>query len=372
MNIALFFTYDVSLDDWGNQKIIEREIELYKQISKKYDIKFKFFTFGNETDLNYQKDLSPIEIVPIYQSTKKFQSKGLNFLNSLLIPFKFKKELSEIDILKTNQLMGSWIPILIKIIYGKKLIVRTGYNILEFSIKERRGKLKNLTYYLLTQISLLFCNKFVVTSKADKDYMSKHFLLRKDKLVIISNWIIETKPRQNNKRYENRLLAVGRLEKQKNYQSMLKFIMGTEFTLDIVGKGSLKKELSDFALKNDISVNFMGQINFSELQELYWDYKYYLMFSDYEGHPKSLIEAMSSGCIPIVKLSRNIEDVVSDSNGIIVNKENINTLLTTKKIDSQKLKILSKNALDFSVTNYSIKRILKSEVDLYNSLVKSN
>ena len=90
MNIALFFTYDVSLDDWGNQKIIEREIELYKQISKKYDIKFKFFTFGNETDLNYQKDLSPIEIVPIYQSTKKFQSKGLNFLNSLLIPFKFK------------------------------------------------------------------------------------------------------------------------------------------------------------------------------------------------------------------------------------------------------------------------------------------
>ena len=96
MNVALFFTYDVSLDDWNNQKIIEREIKLYKQISEEYNIKFKFFTFGDNLDLKFEEILRPIEIIPIYEYSKKFRNNILNFFNSLLIPFKIKKELKNV------------------------------------------------------------------------------------------------------------------------------------------------------------------------------------------------------------------------------------------------------------------------------------
>ncbi len=374
MNVALFFTYDVSLDDWNNQKIIEREIKLYKQISEEYNIKFKFFTFGDNLDLKFEEILRPIEIIPIYEYSKKFNNKVLNFFNSLMIPFKIKKELRNVDIVKTNQLMGSWIPIIIKILFRKKLIIRTGYNILEFSIKERRGKLKNIFYYLLTQLSLLICDKYIVTSNADKSYLYKNFLFNKNKLIIINNWVIKSKLQENNKRFENKILAVGRLEKQKNYKSMLQYISGTKFELDIIGTGSLKSELRKFALDNEIRANFLGQINFEDLQKLYSDYQYFMMFSDYEGHPKSLIEAMSAGCIPIVKLTKNITDIVNDSNSIIVDEQskNMDELFKERKMDHKDIKSLSKNAFEFSNNNYSIDIVLDSEVGLYNSLIKRN
>ena len=179
---------------------------------------------------------------------------------------------------------------------------------------------------------------------------------------------------ENNKRFENKLLAVGRLEKQKNYKSMLQYISGTKFELDIIGTGSLESELRKFALDNQIQANFLGQINFKDLQKLYSNYQYFMMFSDYEGHPKSLIEAMSAGCIPIVKLTKNIVDIVNDSNSIIVDDQskNIDELFKVKKMDHKDIKSLSKNAFEFSNNNYSIDIVLDTEVRLYNSLIKSN
>ena len=99
-----------------------------------------------------------------------------------------------------------------------------------------------------------------------------------------------------------------------------------------------------------------------------------MMFSDYEGHPKSLIEAMSAGCIPIVKLTKNIADIVNDSNSIVVDKQskNMDELFKIKKMDHKDIKSLSKNAFEFSNNNYSIDIILDAEVSLYNSLIKSN
>ena len=41
--------------------------------------------------------------------------------------------------------MGSWIPIILKLLIKKPLIIRTGYDILEFSIKENKSLLKKLS-----------------------------------------------------------------------------------------------------------------------------------------------------------------------------------------------------------------------------------
>ena len=61
--------------------------------------------------------------------------------------------------------MGSWIAIILKFIIKKPLIVRTGYDLLEFSIKENKSLLK-ITYYLLTYFSLFFCDKYFVSSNS--------------------------------------------------------------------------------------------------------------------------------------------------------------------------------------------------------------
>ena len=115
MNVALFFTYDVSLSQWEKLKIIDREMKFYSEITNNFDeIKFTLITYGNNEDLKYRDRYKNISIIPVYSINKRPSNKLLRFLDSLVIPFKIKKQLSHIDIFKTNQLLGCWIPVILK------------------------------------------------------------------------------------------------------------------------------------------------------------------------------------------------------------------------------------------------------------------
>ena len=106
MNVALFFTYDVSLSQWEKLKIIDREMKFYSEITNNFDeIKFTLITYGNNEDLKYRDRYKNISIIPVYSINKRPSNKLLRFLDSLVIPFKIKKQLSHIDIFKTNQLL---------------------------------------------------------------------------------------------------------------------------------------------------------------------------------------------------------------------------------------------------------------------------
>ena len=86
--------------------------------------------------------------------------------------------------MKQNQLQGSWIPIILKIITGKKLIIRTGYDVFLFSIKEKKSYYKRLLFYLLTQLSISFSNIYTVTSISDKKFLENYFLVRKNTIQV--------------------------------------------------------------------------------------------------------------------------------------------------------------------------------------------
>ena len=72
--------------------------------------------------------------------------------------------------IKTNQLMGSWIAIMLKLIFAKPLIVRTGYDLFRL-IYEKKSLIKKIFYYILTQFSILFSDLYLVTSRTDKDFL---------------------------------------------------------------------------------------------------------------------------------------------------------------------------------------------------------
>ena len=76
----------------------------------------------------------------------------MKIINSTRIRKIIKNQVNSFDLIKTNQLKGSWSAIILKILTGKPLIVRTGYDLYSFSKYE-----KNHCFieYLLT--CLLFC-----------------------------------------------------------------------------------------------------------------------------------------------------------------------------------------------------------------------
>ena len=373
MHIALFFTYEISAKDWLVSGLLSREIELYKQILSKADIEFTFITYGIDEDIEILSEFKKIKVIPVGKYLKS-KNKIVKFIQSLFIPFRVKKELKNIDLMKTNQLMGSWIPIILKLLLKKPLIIRTGYDLLDFSVKENKSVLKILFNYLLTLFSLLFSDKYFVSSANDLSNLNKKFSLIKNKTIELRpNWVNVPKEMKDiTGRKKERILMVGRLEDQKNYQSVIKNLSGTELGLDIVGEGKLKKSILDFGKENNVEINFLGTLDHNMLLEKYREYKFYILYSKFEGHPKTLLEAMSQGCVPLVLKSQNIMEVVDHKiTGVILEneKESLNKWIIYLNENNNEFKKLSMNARNFVVNTYSLEKSLDVELQDYIDLI---
>ncbi len=376
MNIALFFTYDVSLRDWQELGLLDRELALYNSISKDKNIKFTFVTYGNDDEKNILQENNNFKIVPL-GNYLNYKNKYFRFILSLLIPFKLKNELKDIDILKTNQLMGSWIPIVLKYITKKPLIIRTGYDALEFAIKDKKSKIKIILYYFLTLLALKCSNMFFVTSKKDIENIKNRFKFFKIKNIYHRpNWVnITDSKKKITERKKETLLAVGRLETQKNYINLLSNLSNSDLEIHIFGTGSLKEKVKIFANKNNLKVNLNENINHSKLMNLYEDYMFFVMYSNYEGHPKTLIEAMSKGCIPIILKNENNTEIIDHyENGILLNgeKDSIEKWVIHLIDNKKEMERLSSNAVKFVKKHYSLSNAVITENNDYQSLVNKN
>ena len=348
----------MSLSEWDKLGIIDREIKLYNYLSDKFDINFTFVTYGGAEDLNFSSKLKNIRVIPIYKYIKKPKNKYVQFFNSFFIPFKINYLLKDSDIYKTNQLYGSWVPIILKMRKNKPLIIRTGFDLLSFRIKENKNIIKLIFYYLLTQIAILTSSLYFVTSQADKEFLLKKFFwINKNKLEIKPNWITSANYYDIEKRQKDKILSVGRLENQKNFEGLIKEFAHTDFEIDIVGTGSLEEKLKSIAVNSKVKVNFLGLIHHEKLLELYNNYRYFVLYSSFEGHPKSLIEAMSRGCICFVNVDSNTSEVIKDKvNGFNINKLKNNLPESIKNLNNEKeFEIeISKNAYDFAKQKYSL------------------
>ncbi len=304
----------------------------------------------------------------------KSKNKFYYFVKSFLVPFKIKHKLKNIDLLKTNQLMGSWIPIILKLLIKKPLIIRTGYDILEFSIKENKSLLKKLSYYLLTYFSLFFCDKYFVSSNSDLQNIKNRFkFINKSKLVLRQNWVNIEKPKKSFlNRSKNKILSIGRLEKQKNYINLVQALKNSSLELDIVGDGSLKEEILNKATECNVNINFLGLFQHKDLLKLTENYKYFILYSKYEGHPKSLIEAMSKGCIPFVLKNDNVEEIIEHKvNGIILNSENDSIIEYIDYLINHEDEAIdiSNNSLNLVKSKFSLEKSAAIEEQDYEELV---
>jgi len=168
MNVLVVFTYGYSLETWKESGTILRELSIYKTLSENYDIKFTFLTFSeNESELDYEN--YGINVIPIYKLIGQSKNKYVSYLKSFTIPFYIRNILKDIDIVKQNQLLGSWISIIIKIFFNKPLFIRTGYDMYKFSLEEKKSFFTKFMYKLLTSLSIFFSDVYSVSSIQDVD-----------------------------------------------------------------------------------------------------------------------------------------------------------------------------------------------------------
>jgi glycosyltransferase involved in cell wall biosynthesis len=368
MHILLFFTYEISLRSWISSGLFEREIKLYKYLNNLFGCRFTFITYDKEP-INL-KEYDFIKIIPIYDLINYSNNKYLRFLKSLVIPFKLNKLVKNVDIIKTNQLNGSWIAIILKFLIKKPLLIRTGYDLYTFSIKEEKSFFTRIFYFLLTKFSIKFANIYTVSSNTDRSFINKKYKIKKE-IVVLPNWIEKKENNIKFKKYKNRILSVGRLEKQKNYKFIIEELKDSEIIIDIVGAGGEEVFLKELATANNVKVNFLGILPHNELLKLYNNYKIFISASKYEGNPKAILEAMSSGCIVLAMKNENIEEIINhNKNGIIFeeNKTSLEEIIDNLLKNDELLNRISYNASKEVLEKNSIESIVNLEFEIYNKL----
>ena len=369
MRVILFFSYGVTLKDWKNSGLFDREVKIYKHLANNKNLKITFITYGDEEDLQYENEIPEIQILPLFMYYKKFNSNLIQILNSLLIGFKLRNLIKDENVIvKTNQLWGSWVAIIFKITTRSSLIVRTGYDLLSFKTKENKSRIKISLYYLLTQFGLIFCNYYFVSSNTDKRYLMNKKFFFKNKIQLVPNWVDVNKFDYQTKR--SGIIAIGRLEKQKNFEYLIKSFQNTNKEITLIGDGSLHNKLVRLSEKLNCKVNFLGKINNNEVLNLISKHKYYVLTSLYEGNPKSLLEAMSLGCVVIAPKDENITEIIKDGvNGFIYQPDldNINNLID--ELERKDLTDIKKKAFEYVVENNSLEIISNKEFATYTQIL---
>jgi len=272
---------------------------------------------------------------------------------------------------KQNQLLGSWISIIIKFLYKKPIFVRTGYDMYKFSIEENKKYFIKKLYKVLTKYTLKLADLYTVTSYSDRKFLRDTFKLNKE-IKIRHNWILKKEYKNYNERYKNKILSVGRLEHQKDFNYLIESFKNTQFQIDIIGEGSLKKSLMNLANQNNVNLNILNNVDNESLLDLIRNYKYFVSTSSFEGNPKSLLEALSSGCVVIATDIENHKEIIKNTNyGILYSKQNNELPKIIESLGKNRANemLISENAYKIVNDIFSIKKIVTDEIMDYQNLL---
>ncbi len=147
-----------------------------------------------------------------------------------------------------------------------------------------------------------------------------------------------------------------------------------KFRFIIAGDGAEMKNNIDLVARNNLQhiVELPGIIY--NTQEFFHKFDFFLMTSDWEGLPVSLLEAMASGCVPVASNVGGIMQLSISNFGCTYEKTNlskpVNFILNTIK-DPEQLIVSGKLARRFVEDGFSLKRQLEQTLVIYRNLIRA-
>lgn len=197
-------------------------------------------------------------------------------------------------------------------------------------ISERNDPNK-CTYKLLRNIIYFMGKNFVFQTEDALKHFSKRIQKRG---IVIPNPILNSIPMPYTGEREKKIVAVGRLTKQKNHKLLLEAFADflkdeKDYQLVLYGQGELQEVLENQAKELHIqeSVIFAGFR--SDILECIKNSSMYVLSSDYEGISNSLLEAMALG-LPVISTDCPIGGsrmcIENNVNGILVGLNNAKEL----------------------------------------------
>jgi len=376
--LGLFFTKGNSLNSWVKSGLFDREKKIYEfLIERGYVESVLWFTYGKNDDvladeLKEKKKLH--EKIIVVSMPKKYDSKiGQWFYSFFIVAVHFFK-IKKIDVLKTNQIYGSWAPLIIKMIMSKPLMVRCGF------VPTRNtnyGIVELIFLKIIQRLVFKFADISVVSNHLDHAYITNKYKLKNVKInpsYVDTSLFFRGSSEDFQLADENRFLFVGRLEEIKNIINTIDAVLLTGNSIDIYGSGTLenyiRKKYKNQILDNKVVI--MGSCPNDILAKKLRCYKFYILISKIEGMSKSLIEAMASGLICLVSdIPENTNMIIDGDTGIVVNGFSVEAIKNKINcISSYDLEYISENCSKYVVENYNLEVIAKNEIENINAIIR--
>jgi len=167
----------------------------------------------------------------------------------------------------------------------------------------------------------------------------------------IYNFFDNSKSKKSNTLVKNKILYVGRLEKQKNPIKLLEFAkelskINKNFILDIYGSGSMLDEVLHKIEQLELQ-NIVFYKGFTNDKNIYNQYSLLWLTSDFEGFGLVIIEAKACG-IPTISTDWGksaYEVIIDKEDGFITNDNKLFIQKTNEILNNENLQIkLSNNA----------------------------
>lgn len=345
-NITVFLSKNMGLSDWLSMGTFDREIRIYKELTK-YDFNINIISYNYLDLLLSMPDGIKVFVLPFCNISYRLYLIRMFFgLFNLFYVFR------STDILITNQAHnGGYFAAFVKIVFRKKLLARCGYVFgAQIEAKKTKGIRSALRKYGESFTFRIADMAFVPTT-LQKQWLIRNYDIQEELIYLIPNYVdisifrfIETA-----RKYIT-ILFVGRLEEEKRCISILKAMQQEElrkFDITFIGDGGEKEKLLNYANTNQINLRILDRVQNSQLNDFFNGTKLFVLPSIWEGHPKTLIEAMASGAICLGADSPGINNIIVDGfNGFLFDSEiSLSTKINYALKNFAKLSSLRENGI---------------------------
>lgn len=282
VDLALLFTPGITIPNWRNAGLLEREVRYYESLSQR--LGRIAFAAGGPSDLPESTRLAVVSPSDLLAHPPR--------------------------ILKTNQLAGVRVAVLART-RGAKLVARGGYVPSEpwrhRSPLARRRILAIAREWMLCR----FADVVIVTSKTAARHVETSY--RPRRLEIVPNFVeldrfdLPRVPRPG------LLTMIGRLTAEKNVLATIDAISSLpDVRLRLAGDGPFRARVVQRATRAGVDLELLGAVPHGAIPGLLADTDLFLIPSLFEGHPKALLEAMAAGVPCVAAPSPGIADLMQD------------------------------------------------------------
>ena len=281
--LALVFTPGVTLGDWRAGGLLDRELRYYEALSDQ--IGPIILVSGGKRRLPESERIEVVSAVAALRARPQ--------------------------LVKTNQLAGIAIPLAAKVLSGSRIVARGGY--LPSERWRHRSALAPARLIALMREAILcrVADLVIVTTDSVATELRRRHGLGASQVVVIPNFIdpeLFAAPRVPER---GTVTMIGRLTKEKNVLAAVDAVASLpDARLRLAGAGALAPEVAARVRSSGGKIELLGPVPHTQVPRLLATTDVFLLCSLFEGHPKSLLEAMAVGVPCVVTPSPGVASLV--------------------------------------------------------------